>query len=197
MSLTQLASDIATVLPEVDSKTRGQYGDGLGSEDEERQLDLLFDALKEYDSNYTAVNREVSYPTTAERCDIQLPDGLPIEAKLLRYWRANGDPEHHMPKQVFSPFHENTLLSDVERLLDSEFESPCGLLGLFYKRADDDPEAVKALPERFTAGNLAEKVRQDIEYWYECTASVECVASVNDLQHRVHKQGAVITWKIV
>jgi hypothetical protein len=197
MSLTELASDIAAVLPEVDATTTGQYGDGIGSEDEERQLDLLSYALKEYDSKYDAVNREVSYPTTAERCDIQLPDGMSVEAKLLRYWRANGDPEHHMPKQVFSPFHENTLLSDAERLLDSEFESPCGLLGLFYKRADDDPETVKALPERFTADDLAEKVRQDIEYWYECTVSVECVASVDNLQHRVHGQGAVITWKIL
>lgn len=196
MALTQLASDIATVLPDVDSKTKGQYGEGIGSENEERQLDLLFDALKEYDSEYDAVKREVSYPSTAERCDIQLPDRTPVEAKLIRYWRANGDPEHHMPKQVFSPFHENTLLSDAGRLLDSDFESPSGLLGLFYKRADEDAVTVNALPERFTASDLAEKLRRDIEYWHECTASVACVAPVDDLQHSVHKQGAVITWKI-
>ncbi len=118
MALTQLASDIATVLPDVDSKTKGQYGEGIGSENEERQLDLLFDALKEYDSEYDAVKREVSYPSTAERCDIQLPDRTPVEAKLIRYWRANGDPEHHMPKQVFSPFHENRYHGEHGRIVD-------------------------------------------------------------------------------
>lgn len=45
MSFAQLASDIAVVLPEVDANTTGQYGAGMGSEDEERQLDFLFDAL--------------------------------------------------------------------------------------------------------------------------------------------------------
>lgn len=195
MSLTRLATDIAAVIAAVDAETTGQYGDGIGSEDEERQVELLLEALKEHDSWYESVSREVPYPTSGERCDLQLPDETAVEVKLLRYWRANGDPEHYMPKQVFSPFHENTLLSDAHRLSVSGFEGPSGLLGLFYKRSDEDP-VTTVHPEGFTAENLAEKLRRDIEYWYECTATVECVARFSGLQHPVQSQGAAITWQI-
>lgn len=195
MSLTRLATDIASVISDVDAQTTGQYKDGIGSEDEERQVELLVDSLKEHDPWYQAVSQEVPYPTTGERCDLQLPDGTPVEVKLIRYWRANGDPEDYMPKQVLSPFHKNTLLTDAQRLSVSKFEESGGLLGLFYKRADEDP-ITTAHPERFTAEDLAEKLRQDIEYWYDCTATVECVARFSGLQHPVQSQGAAITWGI-
>lgn len=195
MSLTRLATDIADVISAVDANTTGQYGDGIGSEDEERQVKLLLEALEDYDPWYKSVAREVPYPSSEERCDLQLPDGTPVEVKLLRYWRANGDPEHYMPKQVLSPFHENTLLTDARRLSVSEFKGSSGLLGLFYKRSDEDP-VTTAHPEQFTAENLAKKLRRDIEYWYGCTATIECVASFSGLQHPVQSQGAAITWQI-
>jgi len=195
MSLARLATDIASVISDVDARTTGQYGDGIGSEDEERQVELIIDALKDIDPWYQDVSHEVRYPTTEERCDLLLPDGTPVEVKLLRYWRANGDPEDYMPKQVLSPFHKNTLMTDAQKLSNSEFEKSGGLLGLFYKRADDDPK-MTAHPERFTGEHLAEKLRRDIEYWYDCTATVECVAEFSGLQHTVHAQGAAITWGI-
>jgi hypothetical protein len=40
-TLKTLAEDIATVIPSVDSQTTGQYGDGIGSENEERQIELI------------------------------------------------------------------------------------------------------------------------------------------------------------
>lgn len=195
MSLTRLATDIASVISDVDAETTGQYKDGIGSEDEERQIELLLEALKDYDQWYQDIAQEVRYPTTEQRCDLQLPDGTPVEVKLLRYWRANGDPEDYMPKQVLSPFHENTLLTDAQRLRVSDFEESGGLLGLFYKRADED-STTTAHQTRFTAEDLAEKLRRDIEYWYDCTATVECVAQFSGLQHPVHAQGAAIAWGI-
>ena len=102
-----------------------------------------------------------------------------------------------MPKQVMSPFHNNTLLTDAQRLSQSGSESDSGLLGLFYKRAKSDPETVRALSKWFTATDLAEKLRQDIEYWYDCSASVEQIASFEGLQYSVQSQGAAITWRIV
>jgi hypothetical protein len=125
-----------------------------------------------------------------------LPGEIPVECKPLRYWRANGDSEDYMPKQVFSPFHENTLLTDGQKLSSSGFERNGGLLGVFYKRSDSDPELVANLPERFTAERLADKTARDIEYWFDIDVDVCGVAEFNDLQHPVQAQGAAITWEI-
>ncbi|WP_241988396.1 hypothetical protein [Halorubrum sp. SP3] len=135
------------------------------------------------------------YPNGSGRCDIVLPGEIPVECKLLRYWRANGDSEDYMPKQVFSPFHENTLLTDSQKLSTSGFERDGGLLGLFYKRSDADPESVANLPERFTAERVAEKTARDIEYWFDIDVDVCGVAEFDGLQHPIQAQGAAITWK--
>lgn len=194
--LSQLATDIASVIPSVDSETDGQYGPGLGSETEERQVKLILEALQNRDDSYSNADREVAYPSQTAACDIVLSNGIPIEAKLLRYWRANGDPEPNWYKHVFSPFNSNTLLTDARRLHDSEFEKPGGLLGLFYKRASDDPTSVEEFPEKFEASKLAGKVVEDIEYWYKFDAAVCEIVSFSGLRHEVHQQGAVITWTV-
>ncbi|WP_435123767.1 hypothetical protein [Halobaculum sp. D14] len=194
LSLEVFTGAIADAVPAVDRNTTGQYGDGLGSENEERQVELLLDHLRQTDDRYEEVNREVPYPDSTEKCDLVLPNGMPVEAKLIRYWRANGDPEPAMYRHVFSPFHQNTLLTDARRLHASEFSERSGLLGLFYKRADDNPETVEALPERYSAADIAEKVVDDIEHWYEIDANVCCIADFDSLQHTVHGAGAVISW---
>jgi len=196
LSLDVFTGAIADAVPAVDRNTTGQYGDGLGSEDEERQVELLLEHLRETDDRYEEVNREVAYPDSSEKCDLVLPNGMPIEAKQIRYLRANGDPEPTMYAHVFSPFHQNTLLTDAHRLHASAFGERSGLLGLFYTRADDDPETVETLPERYTAGDIAEKVVHDIEHWYEVDASVCRIADFDGLQHDIHRQGAVISWLI-
>ncbi|WP_254279971.1 transcriptional regulator [Haloarcula marina] len=195
-TLRQFADDLATVLPKVDSQTTGQYGDGLGSEDEETQVEALLSALQEERATYEDVIREVPYPDQSATCDLLLREDLPVEAKLLRYWRANGDPEPHMYKHVFSPFNRNTLLTDARRLAQSAFSDKAGLLGLFYRRESNDGNEVQELPERFTAEDLAQKVVQDIDYWYDLDVSVAGISHVDGLQHTVHKAGAVITWEV-
>lgn len=194
--LSKFAEDIAAVMPEVDANTEGQYGNGLGSENEPRQLSLLLDRLKQYDSWYKDVRREVSYPNSGDKCDVVLPDATPVECKLIRYWRANGYPEDNMPKTVLSPFHNNTILTDAYAIHASEFDNRGGLLGLFYNRSEDDPKTVENLSERYTPEDLAEKIAHDIEYWYDINTSVTNISKVRGLQHSVHKRGAVITWKI-
>lgn len=196
LSLDRFTEDVADAVPVVDSETTGQYGDGLGSEDEERQLGLLLDHLRDVDDHYAQVDREVTYPNGGGKCDLVLPNGMPVEAKLIRYWRANGDPEPTMYGHVFSPFHRNTLLTDARRLHASAFADQCGLLGLFYTRADDDPETVEALPERYTSEDIAEKVVRDINYWYEAEAGVCRIAEFDGLQHTVHGAGAAISWVV-
>jgi hypothetical protein len=196
LSVGELTADMAEVLPDVDSRTAGRYGDGIGSENEKRQIELLVRALRERDSRYEEVEREVSYPEGSERCDLVLPDGTPVEAKLIRYWRANGDPEPNMFKHVFSPFHENTLLTDAHGLAESDIGDRAGLLGLFYERADDDPETVAALPGRYTAEDIADKIVTDVAYWYDVEASVCEIAGFRGLQHPIHGRGAVVSWTV-
>jgi hypothetical protein len=195
-TLTRLAGDIATVISTVDANTEGQYGDGIGSEDEPRQVELLVNELQRHSARYQGTRQEVSYPNGSGSCDLVLPGEIPVECKLLRYWRANGDSEDYMPKQVFSPFHENTLLTDAQKIRTSGFERDGGLLGLFYKRSDDDPESVANLAEQFTAGRLADKTARDIEYWFDIDVSVCAVAEFDGLQHPVQSQGAAVTWEI-
>lgn len=194
LSLEEVTQGMARAIPTVDSRTTGQYGDGIGSENEEHQIELLLEQLRKDDTRYADIEREVEYPAGVGKCDMVLPDGTPVEAKLIRYWRANGDPEPHMYKHVFSPFHNNTLLTDADRLSQSTFSELSGLLGLFYVRSDDDPRTVDALPKRYTAANIADKVAQDIAYWYDIDAEVCQISQFEGLQHTVHKSGAVISW---
>jgi hypothetical protein len=196
LTLETLTEDTAAAVPAVDAETTGQYGDGLGSENEERQVDLLLDHLRGVDDRYRTVEREVPYPDGAGRCDVVLPAGTPVEAKLIRYWRANGDPEPTMYGHVFSPFHRNTLLTDAARLRESAFEAPYGLLGLFYARSEGDPEPVEALPERYTAEDVAEKVVRDVDHWYGADAEVCGISRFDGLRHPVHGRGAVVSWLV-
>jgi len=196
LSLRELTTDMAKAVPDVDNRTAGQYGDGIGSENEERQIELLLRDLRDQDSRYEGVDREVSYPESSERCDLLLPDGTPVEAKLIRYWRANGDPEPNMFKHVFSPFHRNTLLTDAHSLAESDIGDRAGLLGLFYERADNDPETVETLPSRYTTEDTADKIAKDIAYWYDVKATVCEIAHFTGLQHTIHKQGAIISWTV-
>ena len=193
-SLDELTQDVADAVPVVDRQTTGQYGPGLGSESEERQVELLLDHLRDTTERYEAVERETGYPDGDGRCDLVLPTGTPVEVKLIRYWRANGDPEPAMYGHVFSPFNRNTLLTDARRLHESEFGDQSGLLGLFYARSADDPETVEAFPERYTATDVAEKVVRDVDHWYGIDVNVCRIATFDGLQHTVHGRGAVISW---
>jgi len=92
VSLADLTVDMAEVVPAVDEGTSGQYGAGIGSESEERQLELILDQLCGLDARYEGIDREAPYLKRPGRCDLVLPSRMPVEAKLIRYWRANGDP---------------------------------------------------------------------------------------------------------
>jgi hypothetical protein len=194
--LRALADDISEAIKAVDRRTVGQYGEGIGSEDEEDQLELLLEELRKQSGRYSEAELEAPYPNSEQSCDLLLPQEVPVECKLIRYWRANGDPEHYMPMRVFSPFNENTILTDAQKITSSSFERDGGLLGLFYKRSESDPENVRSLPERFNADDLAKKIARDIQYWHGVEAEICAVAKFSGLRHEIHKQGAAITWKL-
>lgn len=196
VTLESLTEDMAEAVPPVDAETEGQYGNGLGSENEVRQIELVLEYLCNVNDRYQEVETEVLYPDGSKRCDLVMPNGMPVEAKLIRYWRANGDPEPNMYERVFSPFHRNTLLTDADRLRNASFGEEGALLGLFYVRSEDDPKTVEALNERYTAESIGEKIVLDLDYWYGLEASVCEIARFDGLQHDVHKRGAIISWTL-
>lgn len=187
--LDRFAQDVAAVVPGVDAQvSHERYGDGIGGFEEPRQVEFIVEELR--DSGYT-IETEVPYPNQSQRCDIVLDPGvhrIPIEAKLLRFNRANGDIEPTAYDSIFSPL-SGSLVADARKLADSGFDLPGGLLGLYYERGDEDAPV-------FNPDRLAEKVANDVEYWFDLTVDPNAIVELPELRHRVHRKGAVLTWEV-
>lgn len=192
--LDRLSSDIASAISSVDATaTHDRWKPGLGPFEEDRQLELLIEAIS--DRTDYRIKTEVPYPDSSQSCDLVVEANshqVPVEAKLLRFRYDNGNIDPNAFPKVFSPFPEqssSSLLTDAQKLTQSGFAPPYGLLGLYYERSDEPYEQIN--PER-----IATKVSNDIAFWYELDAKVEKVAHFSGLRHPEHQQGAVITWKI-
>lgn len=190
--LDQFSRDIASVIPQIDATAEHQrWQPGIGVFDEEAQVERILEHLEQQSTHYADARSEVPYPNSEQRCDIVLDrDGIqiPIEAKLLRFYRDNGDLEPAAYSTVYSPF-SHSLVADAQKLATSEFTTSGGLLGLYYEPADEGPSEMDA-------PKLAEKVTRDVDYWYDLTLTTQTIAEFTDLRHPVHQQGAVITWKL-
>lgn len=188
--LDQLSRDIAAAVPRVDANAEHErWQPGLGAFEEERQLDMLVAKLGE--TSAWAVDREVPYPNSDQRCDLVVDTGtrrLPLEAKLLRFRRDNADREPNAFGTVFDPF-SNSLVADARKLAHGGFEHSGGLLGLYYEPEDEDTVGMDAQ-------TLAEKVRLDIDFWFDADATTCAIERFAGLRHPVHQRGAVVTWTL-
>jgi len=192
--LQRVARDFADVIPQVDTDAQhDRWKAGIGPFEEENQIEMILDELAEHASRLEKIQREVSYPGSQRRCDLVFESGsvcLPVEAKLLRFRRDNGNIDPNMYKSVFSPFPErssSSMLTDAKKLVESDFETPTGLLGLYYEK---DEEAY----EQLRAETIAEKFAQDVSYWYDIEIETTAIERFDGLQHPHHQHGAVITW---
>lgn len=135
----------------------------------------------------------MSYPGSQRRCDLLVDKDyirLPIEAKLLRFRRDNGKIDPNMYKSVFSPFPErssSSMLTDAQKLVQSGFDQPTGLLGLYYEKDDEEYDQLRA-------ETIAEKFAQDVSYWYDIEIETTAIETFDGLQRPHHQYGAVITW---
>ena len=193
--LETFAEDLASVIPGIDGKAEhGRWQPGLGPFEEERQIELLSDAA-ESRASYT-ISTEVSYHDNGQRCDLFIESEtvqIPIEAKLLRFRYDNGNIDPNTFARIFSPFPErnsSSLLTDVRKLRESEFQQNGGLLGIYYQPIDEEYKAMS--PQA-----IAEKLCLDIEYWYDIEVTTRNIAHFEGLRHPVHQEGAVITWEIL
>lgn len=188
--LDQFARDVGDTIPHLDATAEHpRWQPGIGAFGEEAQVQRLVDRLRQRSTTYEVAETEAPYPASGQRCDILLgSDGvqIPVEAKLLRFYRDNGDIEPAAYSTVFSPF-SNSLVADAEKLAEIEFESSGGLLGLYY-------EPASGAPPLMDGPKLAEKVVNDVRYWYDISLEVCSVAKFGGLRHPVHQQGIVIAW---
>lgn len=192
--LQRVARDFADVIPQVDTDAQhDRWKAGIGPFEEEHQIEMILAELAEHASRLAEIQREVSYPDSQRRCDLVIESEsgrLPVEAKLLRFRRDNGNIDPNMYKSVFSPFPErssSSMLTDAKKLVESDFTQPTGLLGLYYEK---DEEAY----EQLRAETIAEKFAQDVSYWYDIEIETTAIERFDGLQHPHHQHGAVITW---
>ncbi|MDQ2073529.1 transcriptional regulator [Haloarcula sp. H-GB4] len=192
--LQRVARDFADVIPRVDAEARHEeWKAGIGPFEEENQIQMILDGLADSDDTGVEIRTEMSYPGSQRRCDLLVQSGdvcLPVEAKLLRFRRDNGNVDPNMYKSVFSPFPErssSSMLTDAKKLIGSDFDQPTGLLGLYYEKEDEEYEQLRA-------ETIAEKFEQDVSYWYDIDIEIATLETFDGLQHPHHQHGAVITW---
>lgn len=193
--LQDLADGFASVIPDLDAKAEhDRWQSGIGPFEEERQVEMLRNALKESVSYF--IETEKPYPDRGQRVDLFIETeetGVPVEAKLLRFRYDNGNIDPNSFAKVFSPFPErttSTLLTDARKLYEAGFKKHGGLLGLYYEPVDEAYDRMK--PEA-----IAEKFCLDVGYWYDFEVETRNVAHFEGLRHPIHQQGAVIMWEII
>ncbi|MGB9952148.1 transcriptional regulator [Haloarcula marismortui] len=192
MALQRVARDFADAIPQADVEAQhSRWKAGIGPFEEENQIEMILDELPA--DRAGEIETEVPYPGNQQRCDLVVKaDGvsLPIEAKLLRFRLDNGNIDPNMYKSVFSPFPErssSSMLTDAKKLVESGFDQPTGLLGLYYEKNDEEYEQLRA-------EKVAEKFQSDVSYWYDIDIETTAIEPFDGLQHPYHQHGAVITW---
>ncbi|WP_206537580.1 transcriptional regulator [Natronococcus amylolyticus] len=191
-----MARAFADAIPSVDERaTHSRWRPGIGPFEEENQIKMIREEVEQRASIGESIKHEQPYPNSNRRVDLLLDDDgdlLPIEAKLIRFRRDNGNIDPNMYKSVFSPFPErssSTMLTDCQKLVESGFGFPCGVLGLYYEANDE-------MYTNLCAEGIAEKFTLDVKYWYDIPIETVCIEPFDGLRHPHHQHGAVIAWKI-
>ncbi len=185
-TLTTLAESFAEHIREADREgdERRDYGPGIGPHEERDQLEALVERVGSEDTPVARLDTELPYPGRNERCDLVVSTAearIPVEAKLLRFRRANGTDEPEGDAKVVSPIKPSGLLvTDSEKLRTSGFRSAGGLLGIRYSAGTEGTPA--------DATRLAEEVRRDGSFWYGFDPETVAVESVDG--------GAIIAWAL-
>lgn len=194
--IRQLVRAFADAIPSVDeTANHSRWKPGIGPFEEENQIEMIREEVKQRAAVEETIKYEEPYPDSSRRVDLLLGDdgdSLPIEAKLIRFRRDNGNIDPNMYKSVFSPFPErssSSMLTDCVKLAESGFGFPCGVLGLYYERNEEKYEDLRA-------DRIAEKFILDVEFWYDIPIETVCVESFSGLRHPHHQHGAVIGWEL-
>lgn len=191
--LAAVASEFARVVPTIDARVEHErWKPGIGPFEEERQLAFLIETTKP--TRVGDIETEIQYPEETKWCDLLVRgqgEEVPIEAKLIRFRRDNGDIEPTAFNRVYSPFPGSSpsMLSDAKALSESEFPHPSGLLGLYYESSDEEFDAMEV-------DAIAEKVCIDATYWFDIDVRVVEIAEFDGLRHPVFDGGAIITWLV-
>ena len=81
------------------------------------------------------------------------------------------------------------MLTDCQKLAESGFNFPCGVLGIYYERNEEEYGELHA-------DRIAEKFTLDVEFWYDIPIETVCIEFFSGLRHPHHQHGAVIAWEL-
>ena len=192
--IRQLAQTFADAIPSVDeTANHSRWKPGIGPFEEENQLQMIREEVEQQLGE--TIRYEEPYPDSSRRVDLLLENDstlLPIEAKLIRFRRDNGNIDPNMYKSIFSPFPErssSSMLTDCQKLAESGFNFPCGVLGIYYERNEEEYGELHA-------DRIAEKFTLDVEFWYDIPIETVCIEFFSGLRHPHHQHGAVIAWEL-
>lgn len=197
-----LADAFAEVIDDVDESIgeNRTYGEGIGPHDEDDQVDALVDAVQDRDlfdgSIYTAKSdaSEVRYPG-GQSADIVLETDNTTEyceAKLFRFQKANEQPSSRGFSKVFNPYQDKnprSFIHDVSKLASSDIRATKTFLAPYYR-------PVNGAGTDISSQEIAEKFADEVAEWSEYNLTVDTVAEFSDLQHEVHRRGALLVWAL-
>lgn len=198
----ELAELFADAIPDVDRNIgeNRDYGAGVGPHDEDDQVDALVTEVRQRGHLPGSVSTAKSHPSAVRYPDGRSADlvietsGLTeyCEAKLFRFLKANGDPSPQGYSKVFSPYQDHSprsFIQDVDKLASADVRAAKTLLGIYYR-------PVKGAGSQITGQDIADKFASDVGRWTDYEITVDTVAPFVGLQHDVHRQGAVLAWKL-
>ena len=120
-----------------------KYSPGIGSFQEKKLIKLVTDEMKILDKNFNDIELEVKYSNSRKKCDIAYgtKNKMYIEAKAMRRLRNNGSPEEFIMVDILSPYEgDGSVLGDIKKLLDSEFNGQKAIIIYGYTLREPEQE---------------------------------------------------------
>jgi hypothetical protein len=171
---------------QVSSRTGKAYQPGLGPHTEAKTVDLVMLELQAIrPDTYQEHATGVPYPDVSpvRRCDLVVASWA-VEAKMLRIMGDNGKPNDNMLMHILSPYPQHrSALTDCRKLGESSLGPRKAILIFGYEYEAWPMEPTITAFEVLAAREVALGSRES--------------ASVKNLVHPVHQQGAVFGWEIL
>ena len=171
---------------QVSSRTGKAYQPGLGPHTEAKTVDLVMLELQAIRPEiYQGHTTGVPYPgvSPTRRCDLVVGSWA-VEAKMLRIMGDNGKPNDNMLMHILSPYPQHrSALTDCRKLGESSLGPRKAILIFGYEY-----EAWPMEPTITAFEGLAGR---------EVSLGSRESASMKNLVHPVHQQGAVFGWEIL
>lgn len=190
-----IASEFARILKQKDSEALAfkNYSPGVGSFDEIRLVNFFEENQSVEFRNTLALKREIKYPNSEERLDLIFTKNndevLLVEFKLCRPFRNNGSFDEHFYKTIFSPYDNNTLMTDILKLGSSSITGNKYIMFVYFEPSQHSNTLL-------SLNRIISKIISDSKFYYGTKLEESATAHFTDLIHPIHQSGAIVLLKI-